>query len=63
MTLSEEFTSRIDCSHDTERLEEEIEILYHILYRNRNNVDVRLEMIEKIQYITQRVQDIKKPPS
>lgn len=63
MTLSEEFTTRIDNSHDTKRLEDEIETLYHILFRNRNNVDVRLEMIGKIQYITQRVQDIKKPPS
>lgn len=58
MTLSEEFTSRVDRSHNIIRLEEEIELLYHILYRNRNDVKVRHEMIEKIQYITNRIHDI-----
>lgn len=63
MSLSDEFISRIDNTFDERRLEEEIETLYHILFRNRDNVEVRQEVVDKIQYISRRLNDIKIPPS
>jgi hypothetical protein len=61
--LSKEFTSRIDSCNDKQLLKKELESLYHILYRNRDNTEIRLEMIEKIKYITIRMREIDNPPS
>jgi hypothetical protein len=61
--LSKEFTSRIDACDDKQLLKKELESLYHILYRNKDNTEIRLEMIEKIKYITIRMREIDNPPS
>jgi hypothetical protein len=63
MILSKEFTSRIDSCNDEQLLKKEMETLYHILFRNRDNTEVRLEMIEKIKYISFRLCELNSPPS
>lgn len=63
MELSESFKNRIDECSDRELLQQELDSLYHIMFRNKDNVDVRLEMIEKIKYITLRINELDNSPS
>lgn len=63
MELSELFKNRIDECSDRELLQQELDSLYHIMFRNKDNVDIRLEMIEKIKYITLRINELDNSPS
>lgn len=63
MKLSQLFTTRIDRCSDKDKLKKEIESLYHILFENRHNTEIRQEMVEKIHYISKRIAEINNPPS
>lgn len=62
MPISQAYKGYIDNANDVADLKKEMEIMYHILYRNREKLDIRQECIEKIQYVIDRINELDNPP-
>lgn len=58
MALSKEFKQRISETIDSEILNEEIQAMLNIINSEYSNYSLRLELIEKITYIQDRLYEL-----